>query len=62
MRIAQSYLDQLAAEVGNLNRQARAVERQGNAEEAERLRLEATAKERKLTRLRSERTDGVRFG
>lgn len=62
MRIAQSYLDQLAAEVRGLNRQASAADRLGQTEEAARLRLEAGAKGGKLARLQSERTDGVRFG
>jgi len=62
MRIAQTYLDQLAGEVRQLNRQAAAAERSGQHGEAERLRVEANARQGKLTRLQTGRSDGVRFG
>lgn len=62
MRIAQTYLEQLGAEVRQLNRQAAAADRSGQADEAERLRVEATAKQTKLARLQGQRNDGVRFG
>ena len=62
MRIAQSYLEQLGAEVRQLNRQATAADRSGQPDEAERLRVEAQAKQTKLARLQGQRSDGVRFG
>jgi type II secretory pathway component PulM len=62
MRIAQTYLEQLAGEVRQLNRQASAAERSGQHDDAERLRVEATARQTKLTRLQAGRSDGVRFG
>lgn len=62
MRITQGYLDQVADEIRKLTRQASAADRSGLPGEAARLRLEAVARQEKLDRLRSARTDGVRFG
>lgn len=62
MRITQGYLDQVAEEIRKLTHRAMLSERQGYPLEAARLRLEAVARREKLDRLRSARTDDVRFG
>jgi hypothetical protein len=61
MRITDGYLDQVREEIRRLCRQASAADRSGDESEAARLRREITAREVKLGRLQTERTNGVRF-